>query len=1108
MNTLTACIVLCGRGRWTPHQLLRSVCLIFLWTAASLMNAQAQAPCPLQRFDASAATFSDRTGTSETYAPNLDCYWLVQPANARAIRLRFLRFSTEINNDILTVYGGADTTAPVLARLSGQGLPTSIVHSGSSLLLRFRTNASAEERGWTAEYLATATETPLLLSPLSISFPPTLFGESTQALITVTAADRASNLVLTATPPFRLAEVSSPGAFSDTVRIPSSLLQERNGTVSVRVLFQPTATGRFTGTLSALNGVREAALALVGSSLPAVYWRPANGPFSASVRSLSFAPSNTILAGTLTGVYRTNASGAAWFQASSGLNANSELEIQALASTGKITFAGTVRGMFTSPDDGRTWARVPSPVLTNSTVTSISVRPNTIFACADGQLFRSVSEGQSWERIQAPILEGVRLTTVFAYPNRPMVYVAGNQITSTSAQIFVSQDDGGVWRQEQGLQAGKSTITSFALSPESSTDTTLFVTTAGSGLFRQRNGGAWERLIKTLTENDLVRDTVNQIAVSRAGLFVATNDGVYRSDDGGSTWKRIVRGLSEPIVQSLIANDVELYAGTSAGVYRSTTRGEAWQPVSTGLTGAVVTAIKEIRGFLLAGTLGSGIYRSADNGFTWQLANSGLSARSLFNFVSRSGIVYTTSFDSYDAGSGIVPGVYRSADNGLTWAQVLADSVGLPSSREPFYGLLQTDRALYAGAGNGHVWTSQNGFSWRLSTIPQVTTPVAAIAEGAGESIFAATLGNGVFRSDDNGSTWRKMNLAANVSGAEVAYSMISNAGTIFVGTFDGFYRSRNNGSSWERLAFPALSEKPTSMQVIGGALYVATDGNGVWRTLDNGDSWEELNDGLAGKEAQVYSIFSANGTELYAGLRGGAVITSSLQLSTSAPRAFLEIPETLQAVAGDTVEIPIILRSLSGNLSEPKNISCFLRFNASMLMPITEQERQTSIVVNGERQMPLRFDLVNTVGMPLARVRLRAVLGNSAATPLMLTNIQTIPDDATVISTSGIFTLRGLFTGGGTRLFRSERAPVLLSIAPNPAPDKATVSIQIFNEAPANISLRNVFGQIVRTIAKETLPEGTFEATFSTAEIPSGMYFVIVDTPEQRTVKTISIHR
>lgn len=1073
------------------------------------MNAQAQTPCSLQRFDARAATFSDRTGTSEIYTPNLDCYWLVQPANARAIRLRFLRFSTEINNDILTVYGGTDTTAPVLARLSGQGLPASIVHSGGALMLRFRTNASAEERGWTAEYLSTAIDTPLLLSPLSISFPPTLFGESTQALITVTASDLASNLVLTATPPFRLAEASSPGDFSDSVRLPSSLLQARNGTVSVRVLFQPTAAGQFTGAVSALNGVREASLTLSGIATPAVYWKPANGPFSASVRSLSFAPSNTVIAGTLTGVYRTNASGAAWLQASSGLNANSELVIQTLASTEKTIFAGTTSGLFTSRDGGRTWTRVALQTLNSGNVTSLSVRQSTIFACAEGRLFRSTSEGQSWERLQTPLWEGVLLTTVFAVPARPMLYVGGTNIASKNAQIFTSLDDGGVWRQEQGLQAGQASITAFAISPENRTDTTLFVTTAGSGLFRQRNGGVFERLNKTIAENDLVRDTVNQIAVSRAGLFVATNDGVYRSDDGGSTWKRIVRGLSEPIVQSLIANDVELYAGTSAGVYRSTTRGESWQPVSTGLTGAVVTAIKEIRGFLLAGTLGSGIYRSADNGFTWQLANSGLSARSLFNFVSRSGIVYTTSFDSYDAGSGIVPGVYRSADNGLTWAQVLADSVGLPSSREPFFGLLQTDRALYAGSGAGHVWISQNGFSWRLSTIPQVTTPVAAIAEGAGESIFAATLGSGVFRSDDNGSTWRKMSLAANVSGAEVAYSMLNNAGTIFVGTFDGFYRSRNNGSSWERLAFPALSEKPTSMQVIGGALYVATDGNGVWRTLDNGETWEALNDGLAGSEAQVYSIFSANGTELYAGLRGGAVITSSLQLSTSAPRAFLEIPETLQAVAGDTIEIPIILRSLTGNLTEAKKVSCFLRFNASMLIPITEQERQNSIVVNGERQMPLRFDLVNAVGMPLARVRLRAVLGNSAATPLMLTNIQTIPDDATVIlRSSGIFNLRGLFTGGGTRLFRSERAPALLSIAPNPAPDKTTVRLQLFNESSVNISLRNVFGQTVAVIAEKTLPEGTFEATFNTAEIPSGMYFVVVDTPEHRTVKTISIHR
>ncbi len=1089
----------------------------------------AQASCALQRFSSPSGRIADRTNAAPTYAPNQDCLWLIEPMNARVIRLSVAQFSTEINADILTVYAGRDTTAPVVARLSGQSLPAPIVVSSGAVLLRFQTNASAEESGWQLDYLSSSSAAQILVSQPAPAFAPILFGTSTETRISITPSDTAFPLVLTTSSPFQLALSNANTPFSDTLRIPASVLQASSnqagsGAIPVQIRFQPNVVGKVSGQIRVSNGAREFTFPVSAQATPAVFWRPANGPFSAQVRSLTFAPNNTILAGTLTGVYRSNASGAAWLQAAAGLNANSELVIQTLASSNRTSFAGTAQGFFASKDGGRTWFK-SAPALANASVESISVRRDTVFVVSNGQMFRSANDGEAWERVQSSRFDSLRLTTVFASPVSRRIFAAGNRNTSTTAQILVSENNGITWQLEQTFQADTAKVTSITEWAASRTDTSIFVATAGNGLFRKQNAQAWERVQKTLRDNDLVRDTVTQLAASRAGIFAATNDGVFRSTDGGTTWKQTVRGLADAKISSLIANDVELYAGTSVGVYRSTTGGEVWQPVSTGLTGGVVTAIKEIRGFLLAGTLGSGIFRSSDNGFTWQLANNGLTARSLFNFVSRAGIVFTTSFDGYEPESGIIPGVYRSADNGLTWTQVLTDSVGFlrnaALNRNSFYGLLQTERALYAGSGNGHVWVSQTGFNWRLAAIPGVVAPVTAIAEGVGESIFAATLGNGVYRSDDNGSTWRKMMLAMNNANGEGAYSMIANAsGTIFVGTTDGLYRSRNNGSSWERLGnFPTLVGKPlTSMQIVGDMLYVATDGKGIWRTVDNGDSWEEANDGIAGSEAQVYSIFSANGTELYAGLRGGAVITSSLQLPSTAPRAVLEIPDTLQARVGDTVEVPIILRSLSGELRGTKTVSGFLRFNASMLMPLTEQERQSSIVANGERQMPIRFSLTNSggnsvgnlVGMPLARIRLRAVLGNSAATPLILTNIQTTPSDAIVIMpSSGVFNTRGLFTGDGTRLYRSERAPVLASVAPNPASGNAAISYEIFGKTTVSISLLNIFGQTIQTMVNaETLPEGRYDALLNTSGVPTGTYFVRLQTPEHSTVRVVSVVR
>lgn len=1119
MNLFT--IVRCLSLRPYSHFWLVLACLL-VGVVRQSSNLEAQTLCALQRFTTSSGRIADRSNNAALYAPNQNCLWRIEPQNARVIRLNFTRFSTEINTDILTVYAGADTTAPVVARLSGQTLPTPIVVSSGIVLLRFQTNAFAEEIGWEVEYISGSSAAQILVSEPIPAFPPTLFGTSTQANIRITPADTAFPLVLTVSSPFQLALNNANAEFSDTLRIPASILQAHsqagNNEVSVQIRFQPTAVGRFSGQVRINNGARDVALSLTAQSKPAVFWRSANGPFSARVRSLAFAPNNTILAGTLTGVYRSNASGAAWLQSVAGLNANSELPIQTLAASVRTSFAGTAQGLFLSKDGGRTWFKSAS-VLANTPIGSIAVRQDTVFVVSNGQLFRSVNDGGAWERLQSPRYD--TLTTVFASSVSKRVFAAGTQNGSKAVQIFVSDDNGRTWQSEQtfqtAAQSDSSRVTSIIEWAVSRTDTSIFVATAGNGLFQHRSRQEWERVQKTLRDNDLVRDTVNQLAASRAGIFAATNDGVFRSEDGGRTWKRIIRGLADEQVSSLIANDVELYAGTSVGVYRSTTQGEVWQPVSTGLTGGVVTAIKEIQGFLLAGTLGSGVFRSADNGFTWQLANNGLTARSLFNFVSRSGVLFTTSFDDYEPESGITPGVYRSADNGLTWRQVLADSLGFQPNntlkRNLFFGLLQTSRALYAGSGNGHVWISQDGFSWRLAAIQGVAAPVSAIAEGVGESIFAATRGNGVYRSDDNGLTWRKMPILTNSTLAEDAYSMIVNAssGVVFVGTFDGLYRSRNNGSSWERLLnFPAISQKPTSMQIVGDILYVATDGNGVWRTLNNGDSWEEVNDGIAGSEAQVYSIFSANGTDLYAGLRGGAVITSSLRLPSTAPRIVLEIPDTLQARAGDTVEVPIILRSISGELRGMKRVSGSLRFNASMLMPLTEQERQRSSVVNGERNLPMEFSLENAVGMPLAGVRLRAVLGNSTATPIILTNIQTAPDDVIVtMPASGIFNTRGLFTGDGTRLYRSERAPILVSTAPNPASVTATISYEVFDTTTVSMTLLNIFGQTLKTIVHaETLTEGRYDALLNTADIPAGTYLLRLQTPQHSTVRVISVVR
>jgi len=1083
---------------------------------------RAEQSCSLQRISAANGSIADRTDTTPQYAPNLDCYWLVQPANARQIRLRWTQFSTELRHDVLTVYDGADTNAPVIGRFSGQTLPPSLVSSGGSVLLRFTTNAQAQDLGWRVEYRSSAQVSALRARPERLAFPPILFGQATLATLNVVGADRSDELVATASAGFRLALQQSAQmpeqAFVDTLRISAERLQQllaANDTLRFLIRFQPVRTGSASGVVQIENAAAFVTCSLSAMAAPAVYWRPANGPFSGKIVSLALAPDNTVFAGTLTGVYRSNSSGVVWIESAVGLNANSERVVRSLFASASTVAAGTSDGLFLTRDGGRTWGKIASGMIEN--VQNVTGNADTLFVHANNAVFRSFDAGRSWQRL--PSLQqnaNGMVIDALLYANNQVFVGIYEQAAATTA-LYRSSDKGETWQRDNLFQGGNIRVQSFAVQALAEGQR-VFVATAGGGLYkrdelpRQQNT-AWQKIIRG---GDFQRDTVYQVAVTRDAVFAATFDGVLRSTDGGQSWERMVRGLNEQTVQSVVANDVEVYAGTAAGIFRSVNRGENWSPVNTGLTAAVVTAIKEVRGILLAGTLGSGLYRSADNGITWQLSNNGLSARSLFVIASRANVLFASSFDTFDPGAGLLPGVYRSADNGTTWALVLQDSLdergsALANRRNSFFGVLASERRLYAGSSLGRLWISSDGFSWRSSQIRDgasaVTSPIAAVSEGVGASIFAATLGSGLYRSDDDGTTWRKMSLPAD-NGSQTVYSAFSNAGVVFAGTFNGLYRSTNNGATWVRLRFPARSEKPTSAQVVDGTLYVATDGNGIWRTMDNGETWQEVNDGIAGSEAQVYSIFSANGTELLAGLRGGAVISSSLQLPVDAPRAFVEIPDTLRARAGDTVQIPIVLRSLSGNLSQTLTVSGVLRFNASMLMPVRSADRQQSTVINGERFLPVRFALNATTDTVLLTVPLRAVLGDASATPILLTNLQTLPVSAVVVAQNvGVFRLRGLSQSGGTRLFRSERPPLLVSLNPNPSVDVVTVRYQLFAASEVHLSLTNLMGQTLMEL-KESRGEGVYETVLATNALPTGAYMLVIQTPEHRIAQLVSIVR
>jgi hypothetical protein len=92
-------------------------------------------------------------GSFANYINNLSCTWLIQPTPATArITLHFTTFATEANYDSVAVYDGTSATGRFLGKFSGTTLPADLVAISGAMFIRFTTDVSNVNAGWSADW--------------------------------------------------------------------------------------------------------------------------------------------------------------------------------------------------------------------------------------------------------------------------------------------------------------------------------------------------------------------------------------------------------------------------------------------------------------------------------------------------------------------------------------------------------------------------------------------------------------------------------------------------------------------------------------------------------------------------------------------------------------------------------------------------------------------------------------------------------------------------------------------------------------------------------------------------------------------------------------------
>ncbi len=126
------------------------------WFAVGIGNSATTQCSGTTKLTAMTGTFSDGSG-SANYQNNLNCSWLIQPSGADSIAISFSSFKTEANYDTVFVYGGPTTSSPLLLTWWGNTLPPVVKSTSGAMLVRFSSDATSTDSGWSANYITYGT---------------------------------------------------------------------------------------------------------------------------------------------------------------------------------------------------------------------------------------------------------------------------------------------------------------------------------------------------------------------------------------------------------------------------------------------------------------------------------------------------------------------------------------------------------------------------------------------------------------------------------------------------------------------------------------------------------------------------------------------------------------------------------------------------------------------------------------------------------------------------------------------------------------------------------------------------------------------------------------
>jgi len=395
-------------------------------------------------------------------------------------------------------------------------------------------------------------------------------------------------------------------------------------------------------------------------------------------------------------------------------------------------------------------------------------------------------------------------------------------------------------------------VRSLAYDP-SNPDRILLGTSAGQLFESLDNGRSWAPYAHLGPGDEYVLDHIlfapgNPATLYVAGwsLFQSEEGDVFRSDDGGKTWRGLsaIHGKSVRTLAMAPSDHKVLVAGALDGVYRSRDAGATWERISPkgdpDLKNIESLAIDpQHPDVIYAGTFHLP-WKTGDGGKNWHRINQGvLDDSDVFSIIVDPKLPQTVYASACS-------GIYKSTNSGELFARIK----GIPHSAIRTRVLMQDPKRpsiVYAGTTGGLWKTLDGGSKWELYTTPDVVVNDILIDPRNPERVLLATDRGGILASNDGFDHYEASNrgFAHRTVGAMMADR--KNPARLYVGVVNdkglgGFFSSEDAGKTW-KLWNKGLHERDVFalQQASNGDLFAGTN-HGIFYLQSLGLPWEPAN--------------------------------------------------------------------------------------------------------------------------------------------------------------------------------------------------------------------------------------------------------------------------